>query len=484
MSTPSDDPRPDDRGPHLPWNWALDAPRWTRKALSPQGPPTAPIPVWTAPDGIDRDTGKQVIDLAMMVGVGLLATGAPAVEATIAMLQITNAYGLRSVHADVTYNSVAVSYHRGPLADPMTMMRVVGIGRQDFTRLGRLLAAVDDVATRRPAVDEARERVAGILRAPHPYRRWIITLATALLAAAAAVMIGASAVVAVVAFLAAGTVHRVQLGLSRRGISTFFQQAAGGAIATGVALLVTLPQDGQGDWTWLRSLSPTPIVASTIVVLFAGLSVVGSARDAIEGYYITAGAKAFEVIFLTVGIVAGISTVLALGALAGHPVTIRSGQPTISSAIAVGCAAVLAAAFAVASYAMPRAIVVSGAGGAVGYLVYLWLGQAGAGAVSASALAAGVAGFFAQLFARRVKVPAIAATTASILPLVPGRAVYQGLTEMVHGRDDGSLTGLSTLVGAAGVGLGLAAGVTFGIYLARVFTERGIPDPRAAHSRD
>ena len=37
----------------------------TRRAMRPSGPPTDEIPIWTAPDGVDRETARAVIDLAM-----------------------------------------------------------------------------------------------------------------------------------------------------------------------------------------------------------------------------------------------------------------------------------------------------------------------------------------------------------------------------------------------------------------------------------
>jgi len=57
---------------------------------------------------------------------------------------------------------------------------------------------------------------------------------------------------------------------------------------------------------------------------------------------------------------------------------------------------------------------------------------------------------------------------AGIVPLLPGLMVYQGLFEIVRRTSDAGLsTGLTTLLVAAGIGMGLAAGVSMGTYLAR-----------------
>jgi uncharacterized membrane protein YjjB (DUF3815 family) len=54
------------------------------------------------------------------------------------------------------------------------------------------------------------------------------------------------------------------------------------------------------------------------------------------------------------------------------------------------------------------------------------------------------------------------------VPLLPGLVVYQGLFEIVRSTPGvGLSTGLTTLLGAAGIGMGLAAGVSMGTFLAR-----------------
>ena len=87
------------------------------------GPPTEPLSLWRGADGVDHVTARAVIDLAMRVGETLLSTGASASGVVATVLRLTDAYGLRSVHVDVSFTSISVSYHRGPDADPMTVMR-------------------------------------------------------------------------------------------------------------------------------------------------------------------------------------------------------------------------------------------------------------------------------------------------------------------------------------------------------------------------
>ena len=63
---------------------------------------------------------------------------------------------------------------------------------------------------------------------------------------------------------------------------------------------------------------------------------------------------------------------------------------------------------------------------------------------------------------------AIAVTTAAIIPLVPGVAIFRGLLGIVQaeGAFDGLVIGGNALVIAAITAVALAAGVSFGLYMA------------------
>src|SRR5204863_2686696 len=63
--------------------------RRTREVVRASDPPTDPIPLWTQPDGVDVSTGRAVVDLAVRVGVALMATGAAASDVVGSVLQLT-----------------------------------------------------------------------------------------------------------------------------------------------------------------------------------------------------------------------------------------------------------------------------------------------------------------------------------------------------------------------------------------------------------
>ncbi len=441
----------------------------TKRALQPSGPPTDEIPLWTSPDGVGLDEARAVIDLALRTGTAMLSTGAGAADVTSTVIELTQAYGLRSVSIDVTYTSVTLSYHRGPDADPITVMRVVKYRVQDFTRLERLRSLIVGLtAAGEPLpVEEARVRFDAIVQAPHPYRRWLVMVANAILAAAVAVLIGAGPFITVVTFVSAVLIERAQHALGRFAIAPFFTQVISAAIPTAGATLVVLA--GRFGWDTASRASPSLIVASGIVLLLAGSSVVGAAEDALAGFYVTAGARAFELVVQTIGIVIGVSAVLSVGNRLGLYVAVTT-QTTLDRHLTLQlvCSFIIAVTFSITTYAMLRSVLMSGVVGTVAWWALTALQDANLGAATASAGAAALVGILGRAASGRLRTSALMVTTAGIVPLLPGRAVYQGISQIVSDPDAGFQSGMTTLAGAAGIGLGIAAGVSIGSYVGGV----------------
>lgn len=430
-------------------------------------PPTLAISLRAVEDAVEQRQARAVIGLALRLGESLLSTGASASDVVATVLRLTDAYGLRSCHVDVTFTSISVSYHRGLDHDPMNVMRVVTVRSADFTRLEALQALVRSIVEDPMDVEVARERLDDIVRAPHPYRRWLVTVALGVLGAAVAALFGGGAAMMVVSAVTVAVVDRVQRFLARRGLAAFFTQAVGAAIPTIVAVLLyaaishRLPGTG--------GLSPSLVVVAGIIVMMAGLSVVGAAQDAIDGYYVTAGARIFEVLILTLGVVVGILAVLALAHRLGVPMNVSPDVHVAPSyVLQIVAAMAVTASFALSSYTGARTAAIAVATAGVGWLVFVVAVDLEFAASAASAMAALTIGILSQLVSRRLRVPSLAVTTAGIVPLLPGLMVYRGLFQLVEGAQSSDLgTGLTTLFGAAGVGIGLAAGVSMGTFLAR-----------------
>ena len=435
---------------------SAQAPNRAWRVISGTGPPTQPIGLRALRSGMDDLTAHAALGLALRVGESMMAVGAPAADVTATVLRVAAAYGLISCHVDITFTSITVSYDREG-AVPLTAVRIVRSTQADYTRLQGITDLAREVAAGNVDVEEAHRRLDAVVSAPATYRKAVYAIGWAGVAGCFGFVLGGGWSEALLAAVTTALVEQILRLLNRWSLPPFFQQAAGAALATGVAvLLVALDVD-------VRS---SLVVAAGIVVLLAGLSLVSASQDAISGFPVTAVARAFEVVTLTLGIVAGIAGVLDLAQRAQVPFDVvdTSASP-VSFTVALIASAGIAGFWAIVSHARPRAVGFAGIAGALSWTTFWAAGQLGGGPVLASGTAAVVIGFFAEVLTQRLRIPPQLIAVCGIIPLLPGLAIYDGLFAMVVDADVEG--GLAALVGAAAIGLALAAGVTLGEYLGR-----------------
>jgi uncharacterized membrane protein YjjP (DUF1212 family) len=425
------------------------------RAIAGTSPPTAPIGLRAQRGGMDDLAAHAALGLALRIGASLLAVGGSAADVTATVLRVAAAYGLANCQVDVTFTSLTVSYDRED-AVPLTAMRTVRTSRADYTRLQRITDLARAVGAGDVDVEEAHRRLDRVVSAPPTYRRSVNALGWAGVAGSVGFLLGGRWLEALVAALTTALIEAVLRVLNRRSLPLFFQQAAGAALATGVAVLLL---------AWDTDVRTSLVVAAGIVVLLAGLSLVGAAQDAISGFPVTAAARAFEVVTLTTGIVVGIAAVLDVALRAGIPLDVVAPVPVVPFAVGLAASAGISGSWALASHARPRAVVLAAGAGGLAWTTTWAAGAVGAGPAVASGVAAVVLGFCGELVTDRLRIPPVLVAVCGIVPLLPGLAIYQGLFAIVVEGDIPG--GLGALVGAAAIGLALAAGVTLGEYLGR-----------------
>ena len=104
--------------------------------------------------------------------------------------------------------------------------------------------------------------------------------------------------VGLLAFLSAVLIDRLKLRIARRRLPGFYEQVAGGGVATLVAV---------GAAALSIDIDVSLVVTANIVMLLAGIGFMGALQDALTGFYITAGARLTEALLSTAGIIAGVS---------------------------------------------------------------------------------------------------------------------------------------------------------------------------------
>lgn len=418
----------------------------------------------------------EVLDLAGRIGAILMASGMPATATMDQVTGIAAAYGIKRCEVDVINTTIHVAAYCGPASPAASTLHIVQTRSMDFSRL----AAVDRLIVRIRAGEvppaQASDELDAIITAPHPYKRWVATLAWGALAFATAGTLGASLLACLIGALSAMTIDRVNRRLNRHGLPFFFQYAVGGAIATAPALV----------FGWLAPklgvhFEPTIAIAAGLVVLLAGLSLVGSVGDVISGAPVTAAGRFFELMMMTAATIAGVAVVLHLAGQLGAPLVSISGYapPALAELPArVAFGAASAAAYALACYAERTAAMAAAFGGAVGIVVFLAAQGAGLGVVVASFAAAVAIGLVGRLMERRNLAPPLVVSIAGIVPLLPGLALLHGIYAILN---DQHAVGFGSVLSALAIGTALAAGVTLGEWSSWKVRRRRVQTRRRNH---
>ena len=409
-------------------------------------------------ESADR-TLNLTLDFCLRVGEMLLSSGAGAADVLVTMQALARHFGIKQPEIDVTFTSLSMSRQNDPEDPPMVAIRQVkqrDIDYEDLTQVDHLVRLVlaDEID-----LTEARRWLARIVSSGHHTPHWAVTIGWGFMCAAVSLQLGGEWTVLAIAFVSALCIDRMQLVLARRRLPFFYQQVAGGAVATLLAVAV----DGAG-----LAIDTSLVVTANIIMLLAGIGFMGALQDALTGFYITANARLLEAVLATAGIIAGVSVGLSVADLVGVDVGPlvpgRTGWEGVT-VTAVG-SALAAGAFAFASYAPRRALLPIAAIAGVAMVIF----QAFETQDFGRPWAAGVAAFFVGLVsygvAGRVGVPPLVVVVSAVIPMLPGLSIYRGLSLLADG---GSFTspGLLAMITAASVAISLAAGVILGEYVAQ-----------------
>ena len=412
------------------------------------------------------------LDLAVQIAGCLLSAGMSANDVVVVALRITRTYGLRRVHFDVTYTSISASYYPAPGVPPITCIRTVQPDIIDYTQVRALDRLSTDIEHGLPLSDAAATFLA-IRTARRRYPGWVSMLGNAGVGVGTVLLFTASWKVLLITLISGCLLDRLLVVLGRARVPPFFSQFAGAAMMTLIAAGAYAA--GRRGVEVLAGVDPTVIVVGGIVMLVAGMTIVGAMQDAIDQFYVTASARVLEVVLLTAGIVVGIVAVLQIAFRVGAPVAISPDPVELGplGAQFLG-AGLICASFAVWAYADLATIALAAVIGLLGWAGYTATAAVGAGEVPANALGALAAAFVATLLIRRSSIPGFALVSAAILPLVPGLSLYNGLLQLT-GTSPGSgdlAAGVGTLLLAVSIALGIAAGATLGTYLGRPIVDQ------------
>ena len=391
----------------------------------------------------------------------MLFSGSGTADVVATAKDVAQAYRLTDCVVDVFSTTVFVSALPTEDSAPVTIIRTVRTRSTDYTRLAELDRLVKRITSGGVTVDEAHRAMDELTERPHAYPRWLATVGWAGFGLGIAMLLGGTWLTCLLAAVSAAVIDRIGRALNRIGTPFFFQNVAGAAIVTLVAVAAYL----------FAGLNPTALVATGIVLLLTGLTFVGAMQDAVTGYTMTAVARLGEALFLTAGIVVGIVGGLEIAALADIAIDLHvdatvsvivPNQP-LPIALAVFGAGLAGVSLTIASYSPLRPAIIGGIAAASAEFVLIGLGLSGVGPVLAIGVAAVLVGFFATLISIRRQAPALIIATAAIMPMLPGLAVFRAVFYLAV--DENFADGLAQLLSATAIALALGSGVVLGEFL-------------------
>ena len=425
-----------------------------------------PGPIWQL-DKIDESLtpNMRALRMTMAIAEELLAMGVAARDVVHMALGITGTYCRRRVHIDVSSTLITISQDRGTEREPLTLVRTITLKYVNYQTIQALQNLALMIRDHHLPLVEAEKRTEELLAHPRKHSRWVVCLAGGSVSMGVVILFNGSILMSGLAFAMGFAATATMRILDRWGLATFYLQII-------TALLITLAA-GAAQWLngWLGwQVDTTMLVISGIVLLVAGLMIVGAFQDAIDEYYVTANARLLRVTMATTGIVVGVMTGLYIIQRFGisFPTTPdRLGLAADIRAQYLG-ALIIAAGFAAGNHARLFGMLISGGVGVLGWWVSSTL-VGSLGVVIASGAAATVVGLMAVLVSRLWRFPSVAIIAAGIVPLVPGLSLYNGLMGVIENppTDPEFLLSLAVLARAIMIGVAIAIGASLGNMIGR-----------------
>jgi uncharacterized membrane protein YjjP (DUF1212 family) len=406
---------------------------------------------------IEPSSAARVIDLALRIGELLLASGEGSEDVEVAMVGITEAYGLLQCETNVTFTVVTLSYQPSLTDTPISLERVVRYRTVDYTSLAGLHRLAIDISQGSMTLEESYRRLTEIRRNKNPYAPWVILASIGAIAATASILVGGGPLAALTAFVSAIIGDYAYRALTRLGLPAFYMLAVAAMPGTLMAIALDLAH---------VNVKGSAVVVGGVFAVLPGRALVAAVQDGLTGFYITASARLLEVAFLTAALVTGIGLMLKLGRMADARFIVDERLALVRAEPGYALAAAgLGLAFAVAVHTPRRILPFSALGAAFSWGAFTLLTQSGMSPAVATTLASMTLGLIGALIARRNRTSALPYVIPAIGPLLPGSALYFALLSITSGNSN---AGFASLESAITLALGIGAGVSLGGELARV----------------
>lgn len=425
----------------------------TRSAPTPDGETPMPVEPRELSESQAADaselSSEQTDDVHRFItvaGSALIQSGASSASTTSALQAVCTASGLTGVTVSVTLGQLILSEHGHGTGTPHTRVFEFPAGALDIWWRSRAEEVLERFFMGELSPREATEELQTQIEAKPTGHLWRSLTGYALLGAGFSQVLGGDAIIAVGAALISCLVSFIFRLLARTHAPGIFSYAFGGFVAALAATAFS---------PFVTGSEVTICIVSALAAKLAGMASYGAVQDAITGWYLSATGRLIDGLTCTAGLVAGVSTGVALAHLVDPDLTfVDAVSPAPETwALSVAGAALVSAGFAMSSGStFLRTAVIAGLGAGAQLLSSgLELGMAGYPSTGVTAVAIGAASVLA---ARPLNLSSNAIMTVALLPLFPGMLVYQGLLGAVFSEAGSGKTLLEAVITAFSLALG------------------------------
>ncbi len=427
---------------------------------------TSPPPSVLAPvDLTDPAQVAAVMTIGARVGEILISNGTTSSDAKAQIHAVTSSYGLHYCHVDITMNTITINSVIGTVRkQPVNVFRVVTDMSENFSKLQEVDRLIRSIRAGATPPETAEKILDDLDAAPPPYSKWVSIAGWALMGAAIAILLGGDLLMSALGAVTASLITVINAWMGKKQLPYFYHCVVGGFVATVPAAVFYSLATRAGT-----TIVPSQVIATGIVVLLAGLTLVQSLQDGVTGSPVTASGRFFQAILFTGAIIAGVAGGIQVADMFGAglpPIETQPPTPTYQSAIVRSLGGVFAAAgFALAVYAEVPAIIATAATAFFGgFTYYAFLIPFGSGRLFATAVCAVMVGLAGGLIARRYLIAPLITEVAGVTPFLPGSGVYRGMYALLN---DQTVLGLNNIFLAVSTCMALAGGVVLGEWIAR-----------------
>lgn len=241
------------------------------------------------------------IEVAAAAGELLLRHGAEVKRVEDTMRRILSSYRVAGAHAVVFPTGLVVSADTAQ--GPYTAVRRVARRAAHLQKVAAVNALSRSLEGNPLPPDEVMRRLREIEAAPDPYSPWMRTLGGAMAGAALTLVIGGTPLDFVPAVWTNLAVQGIRRAAERLEFPDAVGEFLGGAVATGLALLL-----GAAGW----AQHPSTVIAGGIMTMLPGSALTVAIRDGIAGDLLSSTSHMLEALVRAGAIAGGVSLALYL----------------------------------------------------------------------------------------------------------------------------------------------------------------------------